>query len=182
VANAELTVDKVDDREKLTLMAKLVDTEGRVVSYSEYVFEVFEDTGDASLGEDVVYIDGLTVGEYEIAGEKVVVSACPEAPRYFVSSKTGHKAVEGFREYDFAYWYDAEKDRMTPIAANVMLAKGFTPILFSIAYPEIEGDYKCKYGVIAEKIYEGKRYIVSTMQIRRENPIAKRFWKALCER
>jgi len=32
---------------------------------------------------------------------------------------------------------------------------------------------------VAEKYYEGKRYIISTVDLRMENPVAKRFLRSL---
>ena len=35
--------------------------------------------------------------------------------------------------------------------------------------------------VVGEKVIDGKRYILSTLDFRMENPVAKRFMKALLE-
>ena len=64
---------------------------------------------------------------------------------------------------------------MTPITKNCFRAEGFTPILIC------NGDFDTRLAV-AEKYYEGKRYIVCMADLRQENPVAKRFLKNLFEK
>jgi len=58
-------------------------------------------------------------------------------------------------------------------------ADGFTPIL--LWGNRNEDNTVRKDFVVAEKLYDGKRYIISTLDIRCENPVAKRFMKELLE-
>ena len=114
----------------------------------------------------------LKPGEYEIAGEKVLVTASYAVN--FVSRKTGHKAVIQFRDKDFSWWYDAQKDRIAPISKNVFRAEGFTPILLSGSTKDSKEAMVC-----GEKLYKGKRYIICNVDLREENPVAKLFLNEL---
>lgn len=125
-------------------------------------------------------------GEQEIAGETVSAWDTYMFGRHFVSCKTGHRAVKDFRKDDFKYWYNKELDMITPLTERTFIAEGFTPILtcgtvrvnaMGAGSDSVEG----KEMVVGEKVYNGKRYIVSTLDIRCENPIAKRFLKALLD-
>jgi len=86
----------------------------------------------------------------------------------FVSRKTGHSAVAEFKEFDFSMWYDKEKDMIMPIGPKKFTADGFTPILIS------EGNYN-KTMVVGVKEYQGKKYVISCLDAREENPVAERF-------
>lgn len=184
-ANAEFSIDSVNDREKFTLRAILLDEDKTVLSTNEFAFEVFEDV-ELSENKDVVIVTGLENGEQMIAGETVSVWDTYMYGRHFVSCKTGHRAVNEFRKDDFKYWYNKELDMISPIAEKTFTAKGFTPVLTcgtirvdatGSGGESIEG----REMVVGEKMYNGKRYIISTLDIRCENPIAKRFLKALLE-
>ena len=166
VASCEFVAPKVDDREKFTVKAILLNAEGQVVSSNEYNLEVFKDV-EVPENDNVVLITELKNGEHEIAGETVTVVDCPHTPVYFLSRKTGHPAVAEFEPDDFKYWYDAAEDRLTPVAKQCFTAEGFTTII------NCNGDFE-PYHAVAEKVYEGKRYVISLADLRQENPIAKR--------
>lgn len=93
-------------------------------------------------------------------------------PSHFVSRATGHSAVSQFKKNDFKFWFNEKEDRITPIANRTFVANGFKPIL--CCNNQNDG---CKSGnaepqlVVAEKLYEGKRYIISTLDLRLENPL-----------
>lgn len=174
IANAEFIAEKVDDRKKYTLKAILI-KDGKAHTYNTFDFEVFEKLPYVEKSEDVEIISGLEAGEYEIAGETVKVEVTQwgwDLFHLFASRKTGHKAVEGFKEFDFSMWYDKEKDMIMPLAPKKFTAKGFTPILIS------EGAYNDTM-VVGVKEYEGKKYVVSLLDAREENPIAERFMNNL---
>ena len=122
---------------------------------------------------NVEIITALDEGEYEIAGEKVLVKQCGMLPVHFVSRKTGHKIADGFRERDFSYWYDAADDMITPILYNTFTAEGFEPILVSGNKDE-NGVWNEAYAA-AIKEYNGKYYVICLADIRTENPVAQRF-------
>ena len=181
IANAEFTVDSVQDREKYQLKAIALDADGNIMSTNEFCFEVFEDV-TLPTNDNTVIVPLTSLGEQTVAGETVIVDSTKwYNPRHFVSKKTGHPAVKDFEKEDFKLWYDAKLDRLAPIADNTFFADGFSPILVS---------YNCFAGktmedgmslVVGEKVIDGKRYILSTLDFRMENPVAKRFMKALLE-
>lgn len=176
--SAEFTAPKTDGRQRLILKAILLDKDENVITYNELNLEVFKDVSIKENG-DVVLIEKLEPGEYEIAGEKVTVKPCGMLPVHFVSRKTAHKAVEAFEPKDFSYWYDKNSDMITPILYNTFEAEGFTPILTSGNMDE-NGDWG-KVLACAVKEYEGKKYVICQVDLRCENPIAKMFKKALYE-
>lgn len=171
VASCEFTAPQVADREKYSIRGILLNPAGEAVSYQDFPIEVFADV-TVPENDDVVFISNLENGTHEIAGETVTVKACPRTPVYFLSRKTGHPAVAEFEPTDFRMWYDKAEDRLTPLAKQCFLAEGFRPILIT------GGDYD-PILVVAEKEYEGKRYIICTADLRQENPIAKRFLRSL---
>ena len=62
---------------------------------------------------------------------------------------------------------------ITPILETTFTAEGFAPILTSGNMDE-----SGKWGkalAAAEKVYEGKRYVICQLDVRCENPVAKRF-------
>lgn len=172
------SIDSVSGREKFTVKAILTDEDGKVVAYNSLGIEVFEDV-EIGENDNVVLIEKLEPGEYEIAGEKVEVKACGMLPLHFVSRKTGHTAVAEFEKKDFSYWYDKSCDMITPILYSTFTADGFTPILTS-GNMDSNGDWD-KALACAVKEYEGKKYVICQVDLRCENPIAKRFLKNLKE-
>lgn len=175
--NAEFTAPETEDRKELTLKAVLIDKEGSVVGYDTLNIEVFAHLEKGVENQDVVIVEKLEPGEYEIAGEKVTVKACGMLPVHFVSRKTGHTAVESFKKKDFSYWYNKEEDMITPILYNTFTADGFEPILTS-ANTDEDGNWvpALACGV---KEYEGKKYVICQVDLRCENPIAERFKQAI---
>ncbi len=176
VSNAEFIIDKVNEREQFTLKAILLDKDGKPLTYEEQTIEVFTKPDEPDKTQNEIIFD-LQPGEYEIAGETVRVKPCGMLPVHFVSRKTGHKAVQKFKEKDFSYWYDKDKDMITPILYNTFEADGFTPILTSGNTDE-NGVWH-EVTACAEKVYNGKRYIICNVDLRCENPVALLFWNEL---
>ncbi len=179
VMTAEFKAETELDRESFTLKATLLDGEGNAVTYSEQKTEVFAEY-EIKETDDVVLIEKLSPGRYEIAGETVTVKGCGMHPLHFVSRDTGHSAVRGFGKRDFAYWYDKDADMITPIISATFEAEGFTPILTS-GNKDDNGNWG-KTMAVAEKVYEGKRYVICQLDLRCENPVAKRFKRNLLGR
>ncbi len=173
-ASCDFIAPEVADREKYSVRGILLDPKGEVVSWQDFPIEVFADV-TVPENTEIEFICDLPIGTHEIAGETVTVEPCPHTAVYFLSRRTGHPAVAEFEPNDFKYWYDAGKDRLTPIAKNCFRADGFTPILIC------NGDFDTRLAV-AEKYYEGKRYIVCMADLRQENPVAKRFLKNLFQK
>ncbi|MBQ2695779.1 MAG: hypothetical protein IJF61_00575, partial [Clostridia bacterium] len=171
IANAEFVAEKVSDREKRTLKAILV-KDGKARTYNTFTFEIFAKR-QIKENENIVLITDLDIGEHEIAGETVTVESGFFSCDYpiFVSRNTGHPAVAEFREKDFSLWYDAQKDRISHITEKRFSAEGFTPILF---FNKARGTL-----VAGVKEYAGKKYVISLLDHRTENPVAERFLENL---
>jgi hypothetical protein len=173
-ANIEFNAPNVEDRENLEIKAYLVDKNGNTISQQSFNFTVFADV-EIPENSEVVLLTDLKEGVHEIAGEKVTVRRVPYGGiAYFLSRKTGHKAVNEFKAKDFRMWYDKKEDRLTPITRTCFMAEGFKPILIA------NGSYN-PYLVVGEKFYEGKRYVICLAGLREENPVAKRLHKNLLE-
>ena len=175
IASAEFPAETAQDRETLTLRAVLLDGNGDVVNDTEQKLTVFQDV--TVVPNDNVVILKLEPGLHTVAGETVTVKPCGMLPLHFVSRKTGHPAVAEFKEQDFSYWYDAKEDCITPLLDTTFIAKGFTPILLSNNMDE-QGNWGPVLAA-AEKLYEGKRYVICQLDLRQENPVAKRFLRNL---
>ena len=161
----------MDDREQFIIAAGLV-CDNKIIASNAIMVEMFKDVEITNYG-NVELINMLEPGEYELAGEKIIVKQCGMLPVHFVSRKTGHSMVSQFRENDFSYWYNADADMITPILFNTFEAEGFTPILIS-GNIDKRGNW-IKALAAAEKFYNGKRYIICQVDLRTENPVAKRF-------
>lgn len=173
VCSPVFKVDGVNDREKVTLRALLVDGD-TVITYKELEIKVFEDLGKSETAETVWVFP--EAGEHEIAGEKVVVKELSPGA-HFTEIVSGSVADGKFDPYDFRYFYDAEKGYITPIVNRTMkVSDGFKPVLLTANHEptDIWTAWNTEVAV-AEKEYEGKRYIVCTAELREENPVAKRF-------
>ena len=175
IASAEFPAETAQDRETLTLRAVLLDGNGDVVNDTEQKLTVFQDV--TVVPNDNVVILKLEPGLHTVAGETVTVKPCGMLPLHFVSRKTGHPAVDEFKEQDFSYWYDAKEDCITPLLDTTFTAEGFTPILLSNNMDE-QGNWGPVLAA-AEKLYEGKHYVICQLDLRQENPVAKRFLKNL---
>ncbi len=179
--NAEFTVGTSDGigvlgRAQVLLRAILLDAASRQITYNELSVSVFADV-EIPENDNVVLLKNLPVGTHEIAGEIVTVKPCGMLSVHFASRKTGHPAVAEFDEKDFSYWYDSGEDRITPLLDTTFTAEGFTPILTS-GNMDDSGSWS-KALACAEKVYEGKRYVICQLNLRTENPVAKRFLRNL---
>ena len=168
VGNAEFEITGVDDRKTYTLKAILTES-GKAINYNVFCFEVFK-RRKFTKNDDIVFISDLEMGEHEIAGEKVTVMRAEHVCdlTYFASRKTGHPCVAEFKPNDFNMWYSAKEDMIMPIAEKTFIAEGFTPIL-------IFGDAKMGKLFAGVKEYQGRKYVISLIDHRTENPVAERY-------
>ena len=171
-----VSMGDIVDRETVTLRAILLDGAGNAVCDNTIDLEVFARLDAAQENSNVILINP-PIGTYQIAGEQVEVKACGMLPVHFASRKTGHSAVAEFSPRDFSYWYNAKEDCITPIAEKTFTAPGFTPILLG-NNTDADGNWGPAL-ICGEKEHDGKRYIVCTLDIREENPVAQRFLRNL---
>jgi len=111
----------------------------------------------------------LPPGEYALFGEQVAIEKSG-SQYHFLSRNTGHDLVEGYSEFDFRFWYDNEKDRITPIADTSLQCAAMRPILLC------GGDNKWEYAA-AEMTCGKGRVIVCQVILGShiENPVAADF-------
>ena len=178
IANCEFTIKDVDNRQRFELCALLLDKNGDEITHNSVDIEVFRDV-NIDYNDDIILIEKLEEGEYEIAGEIVKVKNCGMLPLHFVSRKTGHAAIAEFEPKDFSYWYDKKYDMITPIIEATFTAEGFKPILISGNQNE-NGDWDTALAC-GVKEYEGKKYVICQVDLKLENPIAKRFLRNIYE-
>ena len=177
VSNPKITL-KAAERRTVKLKAILLDESGEVITYNEISFDVFPKNDCKRVNSpEIVYLENP--GEYEICGKKVKVKRSAMLPMHFVSRKTGHKSVLGFAPKDFSYWYDKKSDMITPICENTFTVDGAIPILTSANTNE-NGKWERELAC-AELISDGKRYILTTVDLREENPVCKIFLDNLSE-
>ncbi len=170
------SVEDISDRETITVKA-ILQIGGKAVSWNEQEIEIF---ADCTVPENSnVKIIKLTEGTHEIAGETVTVKKCGMLPLHFVSRNTGSKYTKEFKKNDFRLWYDKASDMITPIIETTFEAEGFTPILTS-GNKDKDGSWHTELAA-AYKEYGGKTYVICQVDLRQENPIAKKFLKNLKE-
>ena len=121
----------------------------------------------------------LDVGEYEIAGEKVIVKPL-ENGSHFVEVSKESGLTKQFKPLDFRYFYDKSVDRISPIVTKTIKCSLFTPILLTAKHEATDSwAYLRTEYAVAEKVYNGIRYIIYTADLRNENPIVQRFINAV---
>lgn len=177
VSTCTFSIKDVNDRETVTLKAILLDKEDNVCACSSVNIEVFADV-EIPQNNRVVLISPEP-GIHWIAGEEVQVQPCGMLPVHFVSRNTGHPWVKDFKSRDFSYWYSQKEDRITPIVRNTFTAPGFHPVLLS-TNQRADGSWTEAF-VCAEKVYQGKHYVLCTVDLRQENPVAKHFMKNIMQ-
>ena len=115
-----------DDPRFLKLVAVLPNENDVIVSGSAESFE--RNRHLIEKGATLLLLE-LPVGEYDIAGDKVVVDTAGFGPRQFVSRATGHASVRDFQKNDFRFWHSPKDDAVTALLDTVFFAEGWTPIL-----------------------------------------------------
>lgn len=73
----------------------------------------------------------LPPGTHSIGGSTLENKACGMRPVHFAACQTGHELVEGFRENDFKFWHNTEKDMVTPLLESSFSSDGFETVLGS---------------------------------------------------
>ena len=99
---------------------------------------------------------------------------------HFVSRDTGHALVRGYGRKDFKWWYDHEKDRITPLLNATFQSSSMKPVLLSG-----NTDENGRWGpaLAAATISHGKgEVIVCQVQLdshTKGNPVARNFAKRI---
>jgi hypothetical protein len=85
-------------------------------------------TAAAKAGARVIMLE-LPEGSYRFGGHTVKVAPQGFNPVHFANRNTGHPWVEGLRPLDFRFWYDATKDRVTPLLSTALQSPGWNVVL-----------------------------------------------------
>ncbi|RAV01198.1 glycosyl hydrolase 2 galactose-binding domain-containing protein [Paenibacillus sp. YN15] len=142
-----------------------------------------EEPVSAMLEEDTkVIVLELEPGNYDLWGCGIQVKPSSMQPLYFVSRKTGHPLVEGFRPGDFRLWYSPKDDRLAPLLYHTMTSTGLTPVLLS-GNTNDSGEWEPALAAGERKIGMG-HLIVSQVELAGRcstNPAAREFALRLFE-
>ena len=125
-----------------------------------------------------VLLEKLAPGKYNIGESVICVKEAGMLPMHFVSRDTGHPLAEGFLPKDFSYWYDQEKDMITPILDATFTGTGeITPILLS---GNVGDNGEWQSAMAAAEIPVGKgKIILCEVDLRLENPVARIFYNRI---
>jgi hypothetical protein len=127
-------------------------------------------------GARVIFLELPNEDKYEIAGSIVDVKMSRFNPLHFASRKTGHELVEGLKEFDFNYWYDAKSQMIKPIIESTFTCNNFKPILF--AGNANDNAQWCRVLAAGKKQFGQGSYIICQVQLGdriESNPTAKIF-------
>ena len=133
-------------------------------------------------GAKLIFL-ALNPGEYDILNEKISVKTSGMMPLHFVSRKTSHRLIEGFKADDFRLWYSPKEDYIKPIMESTFTAHGFKPVLLSGNTNE-KGEWGPALAVGEKKIGQGSLFICQIDLAGRThtNPIAMLFAQRLLNR
>lgn len=170
------TAPAVDDRAHYTLRGILLDAQGNALQENTFDFDVFR---HVSIPENpsVTLLTDLAPGTHDVEGCTVRVKPCAMLPVHFVSRNTAHPAVASFSADDFRFFYDSKTEKITPLLDRTFTAPGFTPILLGCNTDE-DGTWGPAFAA-AERVENGKRTVICTLDLRLENPVAERFLAAI---
>ena len=118
--------------ESLGAKPRLFDGGGAAVFVDNFdAFDVARDSvlRAAAGGATVVFLEQSQNGEWRLGDRVVQVHRM--GGKEFVSRKTKHGLVAGFAPFDFAYWYDPEKDYIEYVAQSYVDGEGLAPVLIT---------------------------------------------------
>ncbi len=81
----------------------------------------------------------LLPGKYRIGNTTVEVEKTHMGEYFFASPRLQHPLVNWAQPLDFRFWYDEEKDYVTPFLGNLFRAEGWSPVITS-GNPDWRGD------------------------------------------
>jgi hypothetical protein len=104
------------------------------------------------------------------------IEKCAMGERNFVSIRTGHRLVEGFKPRDFSNWYGSTLERITPLLATCVTGEGGCDI---ITAPQAHWDrVKVEPSAAVREFHLGKGTLI-VCQLRLadalKNPVALEF-------
>ncbi|WP_170315100.1 glycoside hydrolase family 2 protein [Saccharibacillus brassicae] len=130
----------------------------------------------AARGARIVVLESEP-GEYTLLGEPIVVKSCGMQPLHFVSRKSGHRFIEGFRPEDFRHWYSPEEDLIMPLLRHTITTGGeVSPILLS-GNTNDQGEWGPALAAVEQRIGLGSLVLCQLTLAGRcsTNPVAAEF-------
>ncbi len=127
-------------------------------------------------GKTALFLE-LPEGELQIGESSVSLRKTIMGNYYFVSPETGHELVRWAEPDDFRFWYNDEKEVITPFIETVFRAEGWAPIL-STGLTSWGSRDNGKYLAVAEKSMGKGKLVICQLQLNHRtnsNPPAKKF-------
>ncbi|WP_372935892.1 glycoside hydrolase family 2 protein, partial [Mariniphaga sediminis] len=130
-------------------------------------------------------IFNLPVGNHSLAGSNIEVIPTFMGQYYFVSTKTGHPLIKGFKPGDFKFWYDEERDLISPLLSSMISANDWDSVLKTGIGKRRNnlGSVDFKHAVAEKKLGKGS-VIISHVDFRNklsDNPTALEFLTRIIE-
>lgn len=153
----------------------LVDDAARLAQAGEMVLAMLEK------GTNVIILE-LEPGKHCLLGEEILVKPSGMQPLYFVSRKSGHPLVEGFRPEDFRLWHSTEDGRLAPLLYNTFTAPFMRPVLLS-GNVDASGEWGPALAAGERMIGKGRLILCQVVLAGRciTNPVAREFALRLME-
>ena len=165
----------VTDREKLTIKAYYLD--GKNDSENDIQIEVFKRRAYVK-DENLSVVSLKNAEETEIAGEKVTVKSLPQGGTHFVETDETGIFKNYLKKDDLKYLYDKNEDRIKHITSKYFVASGFSVLIKASSYIDA---IESEGALMAYKRDNGKIKVITTLDLRDENPAMERLLQALNE-
>ena len=114
------------------------------------------------------------IGSWQICGKKITIENV--GGRDFVSRKTGHKLVKGFRANDFAYWYSSSSDRIDSVSTTVINCENITPIIVTSNWSPIKVPVVGEVNIGKGKLFVNQLHLIDAIKV---NPIVFDFYNKI---
>ena len=127
-------------------------------------------------GKILVFME-LPEGSHLIGDNKIVIENTIMGQYYFVSPTSGHPLADGFKPFDFKFWYDGSKELVRTFLASMIKVDGSSDVILKTGkttWVDIKGEYAA-----VSEIKKGKgAYRICQLQLNNRtkfNPTAKKF-------
>ena len=162
-------------REKYTLKAEYDDGENK--SYNEFVIEFFEEI-EYNKDEKLEIIELKSRGEFDINGNAVKVFDMYAGAVYFIETPEDEIFGGILKKDDLHFLYNAKTDMIDYSADNAFTSEGFTPLIVKPTYSGVDLG---REEMLSYRKHGDKLTVITTINIREENPAIKLLLKALHE-
>lgn len=112
-----------------------------------------------SQGARAILLDQPHGSKWDLPGGPVEIPSAKH-PRSFLCRNTRHPLLSGFREGDFAHWYEEKLDRLEPVSQSVLDGQGLEPVLYTG-----ERGGKRMLPVVAERHHGKGAYLICQLNL-----------------